>query len=137
MPASMRIENAAQFKEEEEEPPPRKRRGRQDSRSGKRHHPPRNAPPRSDRDSAPTAGGYRMKLHVGNLHYETGSEDLRAYFESIGEVYSAKVIYERNGKSRGWAIVEYYSNRDARQAIKDLHETHFDDRKIRAREFNE
>ena len=34
-------------------------------------------------------------------------------------------------------MVEYYSNKDARQAIDELHETIFDGRRIRVREFNE
>ena len=66
-------------------------------------------------------------------------EDLKSYFEQVGEVYSAKVIYEKHNprKSRGWAIVEYYSNRDARAAINELHGGRFDGREIRVREFNE
>jgi len=80
-----------------------------------------------------------MKLHVGNLHYDSVDKDLKEFFEQVGAVYSAKVIYERHNprKSRGWAIVEYYSNRDARAAINELHEGRFDGRKIRVREFNE
>ena len=80
-----------------------------------------------------------MKLHVGNLHYESVDDDLKIFFEQVGAVYSAKVIYEKHNprKSRGWAIVEYYSNRDARAAINELHDGRLDGRKIRVREFNE
>ena len=78
-----------------------------------------------------------MKIHVGNVNWDSTAEDLKEYFEKIGDVYDAKIIYDERGKSRGWAMVEMCSNRDARQAIKDLHDTIFDARRIRVREFNE
>ena len=80
-----------------------------------------------------------MKFHVGNLHWDTTDEDLKEFFAQIGAIFSAKVIMEphNKSKSRGWGIVEYYSNRDARAAINELHDGRLDGRKIRVREFNE
>jgi RNA recognition motif-containing protein len=41
-------------------------------------------------------------LYVGNLSYQTSSEDLREAFEEFGEVTSAQVIMDREtGRSRG------------------------------------
>ena len=133
----LRVENADKFTQnededdDEEEQPPRKRHGRQDSRSRKRHHAPNTAPP--------TAAGWRMKLHVGYLHWDTTDKDLKEFFDQVGAIYSAKAIYEQHNprNSRGWAIVEYYSNRDARAAINELHDGRLDGQKIRVREFNE
>ena len=78
-----------------------------------------------------------MKIHVGNVNWDSTAQGLKEYFEKIGNVYSAKIIYDDRGKSRVWAIVEMYSNRDAREAIARLHDTIFDVRRIRVREFNE
>ena len=74
---------------------------------------------------------------MGNVSWDSTDADLKELFEKFGNVYSAKIIYDDRGKCRGWAIVETFSNRDARQAMKDLHETIFDGRRIRVREFNE
>ena len=63
---------------------------------------------------------------------------LKKYFEKIVSVSSAKIIYDKEtGKCKGWAIVEFLSNKDAKQAIDELHDTIFDGRRIRVREFSE
>jgi len=61
------------------------------------------------------------KLFVGNLTWDTTSEELEKYFVTIGEVASATVIYKNDTtppRSRGWGIVEMGSIEDANAALE-------------------
>ena len=56
------------------------------------------------------------KLYVGNLAFETTSDDLVALFGQYGSVTSAQVVTDREtGRSRGFAFVEMADGAD--QAI--------------------
>jgi RNA recognition motif-containing protein len=56
------------------------------------------------------------KLYVGNLSFQTTSDDLVSAFSQYGEVASAQVVMDRDtGRSRGFAFVEMSSGGD--QAI--------------------
>ncbi|WNE97975.1 RNA-binding protein [Streptomyces luomodiensis] len=47
------------------------------------------------------------RLHVGNLSYQTTTQDLATLFEQFGEVLDATVITDReSGRSRGFGFVE-------------------------------
>ena len=57
-------------------------------------------------------------LYVGNLAFETTSQDLNELFAQAGTVQSANVIEDRDtGRSRGFAFVEMSSNEEAAAAI--------------------
>ena len=46
-----------------------------------------------------------MNIYVGNLPYTMTDDDLRAIFEQFGEVYSAKVIIDREmNRSKGFGF---------------------------------
>ena len=48
-----------------------------------------------------------MNLYVGNLSYDTTSDDLRTAFEANGPVPGAQVMSDREtGRSRGFGFVE-------------------------------
>ena len=48
-----------------------------------------------------------MNIYVSNLSFNVNDDDLRGFFESYGEVSSAKVINDKfTGKSRGFGFVE-------------------------------
>ncbi len=71
------------------------------------------------------------KLYVGNLPFSVTEEQLRALFEPVGEVTSAKVISDKfTGQSKGFGFVEMSSDSDAAQAISSLNETTVGARKI-------
>ena len=62
-----------------------------------------------------------MKLYVGNLAFQTTSEDLQQLFAQAGTVESASVIEDREtGRSRGFAFVEMSSKEEGSAAIQQF-----------------
>jgi len=58
------------------------------------------------------------KLYVGNLAFQTTSQDLQELFGQAGTVESAQVIEDRDtGQSKGFAFVEMSSEEEAASAI--------------------
>jgi cold-inducible RNA-binding protein len=61
------------------------------------------------------------KLYVGNLAFQTSSEDLRQLFAQAGTVESASVVEDRDtGRSRGFGFVEMSSREEAQAAISQF-----------------
>jgi cold-inducible RNA-binding protein len=61
------------------------------------------------------------KLYVGNLSFDTTSQDLEQLFGESGTVTSANIIDDREtGRSRGFAFVEMSSKEEAKAAIAAL-----------------
>jgi cold-inducible RNA-binding protein len=62
-----------------------------------------------------------MKLYVGNLAFETSSENLQQIFAEAGTVESASVIEDRDtGRSRGFGFVEMSSKEEGAAAIEQF-----------------
>ena len=58
------------------------------------------------------------KLYVGNLAFQTTSQDLQELFAQAGTVQSASVVEDRDtGRSRGFAFIEMSSEEEATSAI--------------------
>ena len=58
-----------------------------------------------------------MKLFVAGLPYDLYDDELMEIFEKFGKVLSAKVTLDREtGKSRGFGIVDFENEQDARDA---------------------
>src|ERR1044071_1897956 len=58
------------------------------------------------------------KLYVGNLAFQTTSEELQQLFAQAGTVESASVVEDRmTGRSRGFAFVEMSNKEEATAAI--------------------
>ena len=68
-------------------------------------------------------------LYVGNLSFDTTSDDVRRAFEEHGTVTEAKVVMDWNtGRSRGFGFVEMADGAD--EAIAALNGTELDGRTI-------
>lgn len=75
------------------------------------------------------------KLYVGNLSYGTTNESLETLFASFGTVRSAQVIQDRDtGRSKGFGFVEMADDNDAQAAIRSLHESEHDGRRLTVNE---
>lgn len=73
----------------------------------------------------------QQNLFIGSLAYATTDDSLKAYFEQIGPVKSARVITDRDsGKSKGFGFVEYESDDDNQKAVDQLNGTELDGRAI-------
>ena len=61
------------------------------------------------------------KLYVGNLAFQTTSQELQELFAQAGTVESASVVEDRDtGRSRGFAFVEMSTKEEAASAIEQL-----------------
>jgi|SRR5688572_9898192 cold-inducible RNA-binding protein len=61
------------------------------------------------------------KLFVGSLSYQANDDDLKAAFDAVGQVVSAKVITDREtGRSKGFGFVEMATEEEAQKAVKEL-----------------
>ena len=61
------------------------------------------------------------KLYVGNLAFQTTSQDLQELFAQAGTVESASVIEDRDtGQSKGFAFVEMSTDEEAASAIEQF-----------------
>lgn len=61
------------------------------------------------------------KLFVGSLAYSATDADLEAFFATVGQVVSAKVIMDREtNRSKGFGFVEMSSEDEAKAAIEQL-----------------
>jgi RNA recognition motif-containing protein len=61
------------------------------------------------------------KLYVGNLAFQTSSQDLQELFGQAGTVESAQVIEDRDtGRSKGFGFVEMSTDDEAAAAIEQF-----------------
>src|SRR3954452_22102411 len=61
------------------------------------------------------------KLYVGNLAFQTTSQDLQQLFGQAGSVESAQIIEDRDtGRSKGFAFVEMSTEAEAVAAIEQF-----------------
>lgn len=75
------------------------------------------------------------KIYVGNLSFNTSSQDLTELFSASGTVESANVIEDRDtGRSRGFGFVEMASSAEAEAAIAALNGKEVDGRELKVNE---
>jgi len=73
-----------------------------------------------------------MKLYVGNLAFQTSSDDLQQLFAQAGTVESASVVEDREtGRSRGFGFVEMATKEEGEAAI-----TQFNGKEVNGRNLN-
>jgi RNA recognition motif-containing protein len=76
-----------------------------------------------------------MKLYVGNLSFQTSSEELQQLFSQAGTVESASVVEDRDtGRSRGFGFVEMASKEDGEKAIQQFNGTDLNGRNLTVNE---
>jgi len=71
-----------------------------------------------------------MNIYVGNLPLTLTEDELKGMFSEYGQVFSAKLILDRDtNQSRGFGFVEMSEN-VGRKAIAELNETEYNGRQI-------
>jgi cold-inducible RNA-binding protein len=76
-----------------------------------------------------------MKLYVGNLSFQSTSEDLQQLFGQAGTVESATVVEDRDtGRSRGFGFVEMASKEEGEKAIEQFNGTDMNGRNLTVNE---
>ena len=76
-----------------------------------------------------------MKLYVGNISFDTTSQDLEQIFGEVGTVESTNIIEDRDtGRSRGFAFVEMSSTAEGQNAISQLDGKEIDGRSLKVNE---
>ncbi len=72
-----------------------------------------------------------QNLFIGSLAYATTDDTLKAFFEQVGPVASARVITDReSGRSKGFGFVEMENDDDNQKAIDQLNGKELDGRAI-------
>lgn len=73
----------------------------------------------------------QVNLFIGSLAYATTDDSLKAFFETIGEVTSARVVTDREtGRSKGFGFVEFADEANNQKAIDELNGKELDGRAI-------
>ena len=72
-----------------------------------------------------------QNLFIGSLAWATTDDSLKAFFETIGEVATARVALERDTRrSRGFGFVEFVDEANNQKAIDELDGKELDGRPI-------
>jgi len=75
------------------------------------------------------------KLYVGNLAFQTTSDELREHFAQAGKVESASIVEDRmTGRSRGFGFVEMSTAEEAAAAIEQFNGKDFGGRNLTVNE---
>ncbi len=70
-------------------------------------------------------------LFIGSLAYATTDDSLKAFFETVGPVKSARVITDREtNRSKGFGFVEFDDDAHNQKAIDELNGKELDGRAI-------
>ena len=76
-----------------------------------------------------------MKLYVGNLSFQTSSQDLQELFAKAGTVETANVVEDRDtGRSRGFGFVEMATKEEGEAAIQQFNGKEFNGRNLNVNE---
>ena len=113
------------------------RNSRRVANRGARAAAPYQRPYGAKRSIAPDTG---KRVYVGNISWEAQWQELKDHMRGPNQdlnVTHADIMPEANGRSKGCAIVEYATVRDAQRAIAELNDTDLMGRLIFVREDRE
>lgn len=82
-------------------------------------------------ESKPESTVDSVTLHVGNLSYQTTSENLTKAFSEYGNVISSRIIKRVSGTSKGFGFVEMDTRESGQKAIDALNGHEIDGRAIK------
>lgn len=72
-----------------------------------------------------------QNLFIGSLAYATTDDTLKAFFEQIGEVASARVVTDREtNRSKGFGFVQFTDEANNQKAVEELDGKELDGRTI-------
>ena len=69
-------------------------------------------------------------LYIKNLDTEVTQEEFEALFQKYGNVTSAVVSFDEEGKSKGFGFVNYETHEEAQKAVDELHDTEINGKKL-------
>jgi len=72
----------------------------------------------------------KFNLFVKNLNKEVTPKEFVEHFSKHGNVLSARLMEDENGKSMGFGFILYHNQESVDVAIKENHETIFRDKKL-------
>ena len=76
-----------------------------------------------------------MKLYVGNLSFQTSSDELQTLFAQAGTVESVSLIEDREtGRSRGFGFVEMQTKEEGAAAVEKFNGTELGGRPLKVNE---
>lgn len=112
---------------------------REDKETGGRPQTKKSTKASKSKKSARASGGSGTgtRIFVGNLSWSVTSDDLAELYKPCGDVIEATVQQQANGRSKGWAIVEFATPEQAESAIKEMNGLSFMDRDMIVREDRE
>lgn len=61
-----------------------------------------------------------MKLYIGKLDYTIDHDHLKKMFDRFGEIESAKVVTDDEGKSKGFGFVVFKTKKAGQEAIDEM-----------------
>ncbi|KAJ5601278.1 hypothetical protein N7510_010812 [Penicillium lagena] len=61
-------------------------------------------------------------IYIKNLELEIGDDEFRTMFEAFGEITSATLSHDQEGKSRGFGFVNYSTHESAQAAVEEMNE---------------
>lgn len=69
-------------------------------------------------------------IYVKNIELETTDDEFRQLFEKYGDITSASLAHDNEGKSRGFGFVNYVHHEDASKAVDELNDSDFKGQKL-------
>ncbi|KAJ5085937.1 hypothetical protein N7532_010708 [Penicillium argentinense] len=69
-------------------------------------------------------------IYVKNLDTEIPDEEFRTMFEKFGEITSATLSHDQEGKSRGFGFVNYSTHESAQAAVDEMNEKEIKSQKL-------